>query len=251
MVLPSSACSCSSAAASAVAAELRLPKRLAAALLLVAVGRLLSPAAIPVYDGIGAPDEPYRYIAAPEGATKTAGPTTAHATSPLVGGRSAYGLSVATGEVGPQFSLYVPPKALSAAGTKLELSVQPLAPSDQPSGARIDGNVYQVVLKAGGPVSLTPQAVLATLYLRATTARQPGPVMEYRAADGAPWQALKTSRGGQDFYVSSFPGAGFYALAFADQPATKGSSLPLPYVVLGGLVLLAVAVVVVRLRAAT
>ena len=229
---------------------MRGSRRLLAALLLVGLGRLLSPSAVPVYDGIGAPDEPYRYVAPPAGAAKTADATSGRATSPLVGGVSSYGMSVATAESGPQFSLFVPPKALATTGRSLEVAVAPEAPTDQPSGRRIDGNVYAVTIKAAGPVTLTPQASLATLYLRSTTAKQPGPVMEYRAKATDPWTALKTSRGGMDVYVSSFPGPGQYALAFSATAAKKGSS-PLPYFVLGGLVLLVVVVVVVRLRAAT
>jgi hypothetical protein len=230
---------------------LALPRRLAAAVLLVGLGRLLSPIAVPVYDGIGAPDEPYRYVAPPPGVTKTAAPTTAHSSSPLVKGTSSYGMSLATGESGPQFSLFVPPKALAAAGTTVELAAAPQPPTDQPAGARIDGNVYAVTLTAAGPVTFTPQAALATLYLRATTVKQPPPVMEYRAKATAPWTPLKTARGGQDVYVSSFPGAGDYALAFNATASSKGGSSPVPFVVIGGVVLLVVLVVVVRLRAAT
>lgn len=206
---------------------------------------------MPVYDGIGAPDEPYRHVAPPAGATKTAAPTEARATSPLVKGRSSFGMSLATGEVGPQLSLYMPPRSFAAAGTTLVVVGKPLAPTDRPPGARIDGNLYEITLTAGGPVSLTPQAALATLYLRATTAKQPGPVMQYRAAATDPWTPIKTSRGGQDFYVSNFPGAGFYALAFSATSSSGGSSSPLPYLLVGGLVLLVVVVMVVRLRAAS
>ena len=229
----------------------RASTRLGAALLIVALGRLLSPAAVPVYDGIGQPDEPYRYVTAPAGATKTAAPTTAKASSPVVGGTSSYGLSLATAEVGPQLSLYLPPKALGSGAGSLTVTATPMAPSDQPTGATIDGNVYDVAVSTGGPVTLTPQAALATLYLRATTARQPPPVMQYRATATAPWTSLRTSRGGTDVYVSTFPGPGFYALAFfpVHKSSSEGSS-PLPYV-LGGLVLLVVIVVVVRLRAAS
>jgi hypothetical protein len=226
-----------------------LAKRLGAALLLVAVGRLLSPAAVPVYDGIGQPDEPYRYVAPPPGATKTAAATTAKATSPVVGGVSSYGMSLATAEVGPQLSLYLPPKALGATVKALTVTAVPLAPTDQPAGAKIDGNVYEV--RVSNPVTLTPQAALATLYLRATTAKQPPPVMQYRAGATDTWQPLRTSRGGTDVYVSTFPGPGFYALAFAPVKASSGGSSKLPYVLLGGLVVLVVVVVVVRLRAAS
>ncbi|MDP9183991.1 MAG: hypothetical protein M3P04_14610, partial [Actinomycetota bacterium] len=219
---------------------MRLSRRLAAAVLLVGVGRLLSPDGVPVYDGIGAPDEPYRYVAPPAGVTKTADATTAHATSPIVKGKSSYGMSLATAEVGPQFSLFVPPMAFAAPGTSLEITAVPAAPTDQPPGARIDGNVYTVSIKAAGPVTLTPQAALATLYLRSTTVKQPGPTMQYRAAGESGWTAIKTSRGGQDIYVSAFPGAGSYALAFTRTVAPEGGSSTLPYVVIGVVLLLGV-----------
>jgi hypothetical protein len=226
-----------------------LSKRLGAALLLVTAGWLLSPAAVPVYDGIGQPDEPYRYIAPPAGATKTAPATTAKATSPVVAGVSSYGMSLATAEVGPQLSLYLPPKALRATVPSLTVTATPLAPTDQPPDAKIDGNVYEV--KVSTPVTLTPQAALATLYLRATTAKQPPPVMQYRATATAPWEPLRTSRGGTDVYVSTFPGPGFYALAFSPVAGSSGGKSVLPYVLLSGLVLLVIVIVVVRLRAAT
>jgi hypothetical protein len=225
-------------------------RRLLAAVLLVGVGRLLSPAAVPVYDGIGAPDEPYRYVAPPSGAKKTAAPTTARATSPVAVGVATDGMTLATGESGPQFSLFLPPRAVATGGTTLVVEAKPVAPSDQPTGARIDGNVYDVTMTGQGPVSLTPQAGLATLYLRATSARQPPPKMEHRAAPGQPWQALSTARGGQDVYVSDFRGPGQYALAFA---ATAGAATHhasrTPYLVGGVVVLLLVVLVVVRLRA--
>ena len=161
-------------------------RKLLAALLLVAAGRLLSPDAVPVYDGIGAPDEPYRYVAPPAGATATAEATTARATSPVVAGVSSYGLSVTTAESGPQFSLYVPPRAFAVTGSRLVVEATPLAPTDQPAGARIDGNVYVVAFPGAGTVSLTPQAALASLYMRATTAKQPPPVMQHRPAAGQP-----------------------------------------------------------------
>lgn len=223
-------------------------RRLLAALLLVALGRLLSPDAVPVYDGIGAPDEPYRFVAPPAGATPTAEATTTRATSPVVAGVSSYGMSVSTAESGPQLVLFLPPKALAATGPRLVVEATPRAPTDQPAGARIDGNVYVVAFPGAGTVSLTPQAALASLSLRATTARQPPPVMQHRTAEGRPWQALATTRSGQDVYVAGFTGPGQYALAFA--PTPPGSSSTMPLVVMGGLVLAVVVVVVVRLRSA-
>jgi hypothetical protein len=222
-------------------------RRLLAALLLVAAGRLLSPDAVPVYDGIGAPDEPYRYVAPPAGAKATAPPTSARTTSPVAAGVSTNGMSLTTAESGPQFSLFLPPRAVATGGSTLVVAAEPVAPTDQPPGRRIDGNVYAVTLTGKGLVTLTPQAALATLYLRSTTAKQPPPTMEHRAAPGQPWQALDTARGGQDVYVSDFRGPGQYALAFAVVTAHHASKTP--YVVAGAVVLLLVLLLVVRLRA--
>lgn len=225
-------------------------RRWAAAALLVTAGWLASPQAVPVYDGVGAPDEPYRFVARPAGATATAAATPAVGQSPVASGRSTNGLSIQTAEVGPQFSLYLPPKALAATGGPVQVRAVPQAPTDQPSSGRIDGNVYVVTLTdPAGPVSLTDQAALATLYLRATTTRQPGPTMQYRPSAAAPWKAVQTSRGGQDVYVASFSGPGQYALAFTAAARGGGGGLPvLPIVLVALFVVLAGVVLVIRLR---
>ena len=224
------------------------PRRWAAAALLVGVGWLVAPQAVPVYDGVGAPDEPYRYVSPPAGARTTAAPTEATGQSPVAKGRNTNGMSVQTAEQGPQASVFVPPSGLAAPGGTIAVRVVPQVPTDSPTGATIDGNVYLFTLTdRAGPVTLTDQAAIATLYLRATSATQPGPVMEYRSDLAKPWAVLKTSRGGQDVYVSSFPGPGQYALAFVRVKSSQGTSL-LPIAALGGIVLLVVVVVVVRLR---
>lgn len=232
---------------------MRLARRAAAGLLLVALGLLLSPTAVPVYDGIGQPDEPYRWVARPEGAQVTADPTVARATSPVANGLASYGLNVATAEVGPQFSLFLPPRAVrvtpARAGATLTVTATPQATvTDPPPGTRADGNAYLVELNVpGAQPSLTPQAALATLQMRATTAKQPPPTIQYRPSVTAPWQALTTARAGTEIYAAVFPGPGQFQIAFAVEP---GSSTPvLPYVVVGMVVLVGVVVLVVRLRA--
>lgn len=229
-------------------------RRWAAGALLVALGWLASPHAVPVYDGVGQPDEPYRYVSPPAGATTTAAATSAAGQTPLRAGRSTNGMSIQTAEQGPQFSLFLPPGALAGPGSAVQVRAEPKAPTDQPAPATVDGNVYVVTLTdPAGPVTLTDKAAIATLYLRSTTQRTPGPTLYHRADATAPWQRLQTSRGGFDVYVASFVGAGEYALAFAPKAAAKdgGSSIVLPVVLLGGFVLLVAVVVTVRLRAAS
>jgi len=226
----------------------RAARRVVAGVLLVTGGLLLSPAVVPVYDGIGQPDEPYRYVDRPDGAQVTAEPTTAVGTSPVVGGVAQHGMNVATKEIAPQFSLFLPPRALKVPGARaVTVTGTPQAAvSDPPAGMQPDGNAYLVAFSVPG-VTLTPQAALATVSMRATTAEQPPPQIHYRPSAAEPWQALQTARAGTEIYATRFPGPGQFQVVFAPKP-DDGSS-PLPLVLVGVLVVAAAAVVVIRLRA--
>lgn len=218
-------------------------------LLLVTVGLALSPTAVPVYDGIGQPDEPYRYVERPADAPVTAEPSTATGTSPVVDGLAQHGLNVATQEVAPQFALFLPPRALRVTGARsvtVTATPQPTV-TDPPDGLRADGNAYLVAFSAAG-TTLTPQAALATVSMRATTAEQPGPQIHYRPTGSAPWQALQTARAGTEIYAARFPGPGQFQVVFP--PRADESSSRLPLVLLLVVVVAAAVVVVVRLRAA-
>ena len=229
-------------------------RRAAAGLGLVTFGFVLSPTPVPVYDGIGAPDEPYRYVNRPAGAPVTAEPTSARSSSPVEAGVTSYGMNTTTAEQGPQFTVFVPPKALRVVGgtSTLQVVVTPLATAtDRPAGKAADGNTYQVALASGsGTVTLTAQSALSTLQMRATTAKQPGPVVHYRPGSSGAWRPLQTTRSGNEIYAARFPGAGQFQLAFTADAPTKGSS-PVKYYLLGGVLLVVVVVVAVRLRTAT
>lgn len=232
---------------------IRLPAaRWGAAALLVTVGWLATPDPVAVYDGVGQPDEPYRYVSPPPGAPPARGAaTSATATTPVAAGAGTDGLSVTTAEVGPQLAVFLPAGSFAAPGGTITVTVTPKAPADQPPGGRIDGNVYALgATDPAGPVTLTAKATLATIYLRATSGAQPGPVLERRESAGGPWTALKTSRGGADVYVAALPGLGDYALVFGPVTAVTGSGTPvLPYLLGGVLAVLVAVVLVVRRRA--
>lgn len=239
---------------------MRLAGRAAAGVLLVGLGLVLSPQAVPVYDGIDAPDEPYRYVVRPLWSNDTPPPTSASATSPVRNGVSLHGLSLATREVGPQFSLFLPVGALrvlpvgaARAGDAFTVQVTPVAAAvDAPPGTRVDGNTYAVAFAVPGrQVSLTPQAALASLQIRATTGKQPPPVVQHRPAAGQPWVALETARVGVDIYAAKFPGVGEFQLVFAVEEKEGGGSGGAPQALLGlGVLVLVASVVVVRLRSA-
>lgn len=227
------------------------------AALLVVVGWLLTPNPVPVYDGIGMPDEPYRYVSTPPGTAVTPKPAgSAQGTLPVVGGVNSQLASLRSNESGPQVWVYLPAGVLAAPGGKITVEVVPVAPASPPADGPIDGNVYRVsVTDPAGPVTFN--APTSTIVLRAITARQPGPVIEHRLGPGQKWHLLDTSRTGNDIYGSALPEAGDYALvhstlAHAREPARGTGSFNGQGLVIGLLVLfflLLIVVFAVRTRA--
>ena len=214
----------------------------------------LAPAAVPIYDGIGNPDEPYRYVNPPSNAQSTKAPTTASIVVPIHGSTSVAEYAN-TGESGPQLSLYLPLGAIQApAGvSSVTVTATPTAPSGQlPTDGTIVTNVYRIAATADGKeVSVVGSGKREpTLQMRAPSGRQPGPEFEYLTSSG--WQVQQTIRVGVDVYQSQVPGLGNWALV--QRKSTTVSSGPgINWGFLGGgIALLAVAglIVVVRVRRA-
>jgi hypothetical protein len=191
------------------------------------VAWLVAPAMVPIYDGVGRADEPYRYVN-PTGGKTTKPPTTAK-TSVQVNAQglsgSAYSNSL---EQGPQIVLYLPAGSLQApAGAKaISVSETPLAPvAPLPTDGAIVTNVYRIAATtAQGPVQIVGKSAnqVPTLQMRAPSAKQPGPVFEHRTATG--WQRADTLRVGQDIYQASAPEFGDWALVqLRSAPKTAGA----------------------------
>lgn len=211
----------------------------------------IGPAAVPIYDGIGNPDEPYRYVNPPAGYRDTKPPTTASETLKVLHGRSASG-QVNTDEFGPQLALYVPSGALAlpADATAVTVTATPIAPpAELPSDGTIEGNVYRVTVAAsGGQVDLIGLGNQApVLDMRAPTAHQPGPVFEHY--DNGRWTSYETSRIGNDIYRTRIDALGDWALVRRDSGASSSSGWLLPTAagLLGGCGLI-VGVVAIRRR---
>lgn len=205
------------------------------ALLLVAAAGLMlawlvAPAAPPLYDGVGLPDEPYRFVTRPPGNTAlTKPPSKVAVRMPVVDGTTD-GFNGASAEQGPQVSVFVPTGTIAAPkdASTILLRADPRAPDGPADGGRVDGNVYRLsaVADVGIPALATARDRIQII-LRATSGRQPGPVMEYRAVGGRTWTRLSTVRYGNDVYAASVRGFGDYALVFAKPvsgaPRARGS----------------------------
>jgi hypothetical protein len=218
----------------------------------LALAWIVAPAGVPIYDGIGNPDDPYRYVSPPPSAVTDKAPSSVTGHSPVVNGFNKDLLFLTTREMGPQITVSIPQKSLRAdSATQVTVHAEPEAPAGQPSGATIDGNVARLTFAADkGSVTTGKNISFAYVVLRATSGRQPGPTMYYRTTGS--WRALHTSRVGNDIYQSGIPGPGEYALAFAADAKSSSGSHTLVIVlvaVIVGVVVLLLAVRLLRRRA--
>ena len=213
-----------------------------------------SGAGVPLYDGVGFPDQPYRYVTVPTGAKHGPAPAPALASSPVKDGSSIGEITVQSNEQGPQILLQLlpgfvlAPKAAHIAG----VSATPLAPDPAPIDGKVDGNVYRLSLTSDvGTASFGPNVGDAFLYLRAASLKPAPPVMEYRPAPASPWVRLHTVKAGTDIFVISFRGAGDYALVHLRGAKAVGGGLSQETVLLlllGGFVIVVIGVAVISRR---
>jgi hypothetical protein len=190
-------------------------------LAVLGLGWLLAPRfAPPVYDGVGFPDEPYRFVVRPSDAQTTKTPTTATRLVPVTRG-TAGAASLASAEQAPQVAVLIPTGRLQApAGTRqISMLAKPVRPITAPSGSYLWSNVYDVTatdsrvrLKDGNPP--------ATITLRAASAQRPYPSVEYYTK--GTWTAVKTVPVGRDIYQATLPTLGAYAVV-GSKPLVVGA----------------------------
>jgi hypothetical protein len=219
-------------------------RKLAVAVLLVALGRLASPAAVPVYDGIGAPDEPYKYV----GGQRP--PAASVSTTVAVRAGSSSPVQVRSAEQGPQVLLDLAAGAFAATSPTLTVTSTPLKADGTavPQGT-IDGNVYRITATPGA--RLQPERAQGFLFLRAAVMTKPDPVVVYRDTDRDPWEKVKTVRAGRDILSTPFLALGDYAVVRlpGSEPQSQAGGLSgarLALLIGGVLVLVVLTVLVLR-----
>ena len=226
------------AAMSRVVAAMKRPGWLGAGIAALVLAWAFGPAlaAPPLYDGIGFPDEPYRYVQRPPKTIVMPPPTGATGSTTRTASGVLDQLRIFGGENPPQLQAVIGAGALtSATCPKVTGNGRPLAPAASGGPARAWGNIYRVALScAGGSVAFAPDPT-STILLRAPDARRPGPDIYYRASPAGGWRALRTARIGNDNFRAPFAGPGDYVLVL---PAGGGGG-PDPLLIVG-IVLLAV-----------
>jgi hypothetical protein len=166
----------------------------------------------PLYDGLGFPDQPYRYVTVPAGYRHTPAPGTAAQDIPVRAGASNT-FDAVSAELGPQVEVFLNQESLRApaGSTVAHLRATPVAASAQPSDGEVWGNVYRLSAVTNiGPARIAAGGRLDSIRLRAPTGPPPVARIEFR--DAAGWHRLATSKIGNDIYSAPLGGVGDYAV---------------------------------------
>jgi hypothetical protein len=200
------------------AAALRRPAGLVAvALAVLGVGWAIAPrSALPLYDGIGFPDEPYRFVQRPPSAPETKAPTTAHASSTVTKGQVGSILAVSA-EVAPQITVYIPKGRLvpPSGATDVAVTGKPVRNLPASHGEYLWSDVYTVSPSPSG-TTFNSGGQQATITLRAAGPQRPIPHIAYYDGNGR-WTLLPTFPQGQDIYIAELTRFGQFAV-IGDNP---------------------------------
>lgn len=171
--------------------------------LLGAAMLLIGRAGPPLYDGLGFPDDPYRFVG------HKRPPASAHVTLRFRDGAS-QAAELRTPEHGPQFKLVLDPGALTGATAPVTLTGTPIPAAGALPRGVVDSNAYRVA--AAGAESASGDRRRGAATLRAAVMTKPAPVIVFRPTAAAPWRELPTSTVGVDNLRTSFVGLGDYAV---------------------------------------
>ncbi len=176
---------------------------LLAGLALLAVLAVRPPHAPPLYDGIGFPDEPYRWIVPPAGAEPTAAATRASVAVPVAKDGTSAAARAFSAEQGPQvaFALAAGSLQVPAGSAGPTLTAAPVATPPAPAGVTAASNLYELTatLPGGGPVRLrTGHQVVVNLRADRATSQQ----VVIETWDGTGWSQVSTAQVGTDIYAA-------------------------------------------------
>jgi hypothetical protein len=160
---------------------------------LALVAQVLAPVGVPVYDGVTV-NEAYRYLEPAQG--QPGQPMAYHASPGLDAGGTSRSFAAATTENPPQAQLIALPGAFIApsGATTMEVAIDAVVPSVQPTTGAIAGNVYRfAVTDAVGNAFTVAADAQPTLTLRGPNGVTDA-VIGHLTSGG--WQALATEHGG-------------------------------------------------------
>jgi len=184
------------------------------------------PHAPPLYDGVGFPDEPYRWVVPPQGEQRTRlAATQAFMRLPVSGGATVEGRAQSS-EQGPQITLraFAGAFAVPAGASSITVRAVPrTVPDVHPDHGHLVSNLYVITAEAGGTAVGVAREYAFLLNMRAVRAT-PQAVVVCRWT-GSVWQQVPTDRIGVDIYAAWLDTIGPVALVQLDPGVTPQ---PLP-----------------------
>lgn len=182
----------------------------------------------PLYDGLGFPDELYRWVETPPGAQRAEREATGiRVHIPVDASGSNAEQRAFSAEQGPQVALDVPQHALAVAGgsRSVTLTAVPEAAPTAPPAGTVVSNLYTIRARADGRRVELTRGHTVTVNLRADQATRDAVVLE--AWDGSVWRQVYTRQVGMDIYAALLPSFGSVALVRLD-PGVQPTVAPPP-----------------------
>jgi hypothetical protein len=194
-----------------------------------------------VYDGVGSPDQPYRYVG------RSPAPTAVSVTVPMVSGAAA-AVQLKSTESGPQVLIDLAAGAFTGTAATMTLTATPLAGDGTPPRGGFDGNTYRITATPG--VTLHPDRTQGFLFLRAAVMTTPAPVIVHRTRPTDPWAQARTTLAGRDILSTPFRDLGDYAVVRLPgaKPLSSGGLSITRVLLLGSGVLALLTITVLVLR---
>lgn len=207
-------------------------------LALLAIWQVLPISTPPLYDGIGLPPEPYRYLHPTHAqAANNLPPTSAYRAFILRSNTPT--VIVGTKEQGPQAEILLDGSSIRSGSrqTRVRVTIRAVTPPSLPPGMHLDGNVYAITITADGRTAHL-RASHAVILLRATSAFLHPSMEAYRAGR---WRRLIAAPGYiRESWGAQMAAPGDFALFTQGGPAQPPGTNWAPLIV-AGLIALAVA----------
>jgi hypothetical protein len=179
------------------------------------------PHAPPLYDGVGFPDEPYRWVVPPQGEKRTRlAAAEAFMRISITGGANAESRAQSN-EKGPQILLtaFAGAFAVPAGASSITVRAVPQAvPDVQPDHGHVVSNLYVITAEAQGRAVSLARDYALLLNLRAV--RSTAHAVVVCRWTGTGWQQVPTDRIGVDIYAAWLDTIGPVALVQLDPGVT-------------------------------
>jgi hypothetical protein len=179
------------------------------------------PHAPPLYDGVGFPDEPYRWVVPPQGEQPTRlSATEASMRVPVTAGTNVESRAQSN-EKGPQITLtaFAGAFAVGPGPSSITVRAVPQAvPDVQPDRGHVVSNLYVITAEAEGRAVSLARDYALLLNLRAV--RSTAQAVVVCRWTGAGWQQVPTDRIGVDIYAAWLDTIGPVALVKLDPGVT-------------------------------